>query len=41
MSDPQRLIEVLADAGVDFVVVGGVAMVLRGSGRVTVDIDLC
>ncbi len=41
MSDVQRLLEVLADAGVDFVVVGGVAMVLRGSGRVTIDVDLC
>jgi len=41
VTDVQRLLEALADAGVEFVVVGGVAMVLRGSGRVTVDIDLC
>jgi hypothetical protein len=26
---------------VEFVVVGGIALVLRGSGRVTVDVDLC
>jgi hypothetical protein len=41
VSDVQRLLEVLADAGVEFVVVGGIALVLRGSGRVTVDVDLC
>jgi hypothetical protein len=41
VTDVQRLLEVLARAGVEFVVVGGVAMVLRGSGRVTVDVDLC
>jgi hypothetical protein len=28
-------------AGVEFAVVGGVAMVLRGSSRATVDLDLC
>jgi hypothetical protein len=39
--DVQRLLEVLADSGTEFVVIGGVAMVLRGSGRVTVDIDVC
>jgi hypothetical protein len=41
VTDIQRLIEVLSDARVEFVVVGGVAMVLRGSSRVTVDVDLC
>ncbi len=40
MTDVQRILQVLTDAGVDFVVIGGVAMVLRGSGRVTVDLDL-
>jgi hypothetical protein len=41
VTDIQRLLEVLSDAGVEFVVVGGVAMVLRGSDRVTVDLDVC
>lgn len=41
MTDLQKLLEVLTDAGVEFVVVGGVALVLRGSDRVTVDLDLC
>ena len=41
MTDVDRLLDALARAGVDFVVVGGVAMVLRGSSRLTVDIDLC
>lgn len=41
MTDIQRLLEVLTDAGVEFVVIGGVALVLRGSDRVTVDLDLC
>lgn len=41
MTDVQRLLDALSAAGVDFVVVGGVALVLRGSSRVTVDLDLC
>ena len=41
MTDVQRLLDVLIAAGVDFVVVGGVALVLRGSSRVTLDLDLC
>lgn len=41
MTDVERLLDALAGAGVDFVVVGGVAMVLRGSSRVTLDIDVC
>ena len=41
MTDVQRLLDVLAAAGVDFVVIGGVALVLRGSSRVTLDLDLC
>lgn len=41
MSDVQRLLDTLVGAGVDFVVVGGVAMVLRGSSRTTVDLDVC
>ena len=41
MTDVQRLLDALTAAGVHFVVVGGVALVLRGSSRVTVDLDLC
>ena len=41
MTDVQRLLDVLRAAGVDFVVVGGVALVLRGPSRVTLDLDLC
>lgn len=31
----------LSDGGLDFVVIGGVAAVLHGSSRVTVDLDIC
>jgi hypothetical protein len=41
VTDVERLLEALRASGVDFVVVGGVALVLRGSSRVTVDLDLC
>ena len=41
MTELERLLEVLHDGGVEFVVIGGVAMVLRGSSRVTVDLDVC
>lgn len=41
MTEVQRLLDVLNAAGVDFVVVGGVALVLRGSSRVTLDLDVC
>ncbi|MGH6610899.1 MAG: hypothetical protein ACRECQ_11665 [Burkholderiaceae bacterium] len=41
MTDIERLLDALTAAGVDFVVVGGVALVLRGSSRTTVDLDLC
>lgn len=41
MTDVQRILDLLSRAGVEFAVIGGVAMVLRGSTRVTVDLDLC
>lgn len=41
VSDVQRILDVLAAAGVEYVVIGGVALVLRGSTRVTIDLDLC
>jgi hypothetical protein len=39
--DPTRLLRSLVDAGVDFVVIGGVASVLHGSARSTFDLDIC
>jgi hypothetical protein len=41
VTDVQRLLDALGAGGVRFVVVGGVALVLRGSSRVTLDLDLC
>ena len=41
VTEVQRLLDTLSAAGVDFVVVGGVVLVLRGSSRVTLDLDLC
>lgn len=38
---PSLLLGRLVAAGVDFVVVGGVAMVLHGSARNTGDLDIC
>jgi hypothetical protein len=37
----RELLETLTSADVRFVVIGGVALVLRGSGRLTVDLDVC
>jgi predicted nucleotidyltransferase len=39
--EPTGLIRRLVEHGVDFVVVGGIAMVAHGSARVTQDLDLC
>lgn len=36
-----KAIQALCDAGVEFVVVGGVSATLHGSERVTYDLDLC
>jgi hypothetical protein len=38
--DPRGLLEALVGHGVDFVVVGGVAVVLHGSARLTDDLDI-
>ena len=35
------LLQRFADAGLEFVVVGGFAGVLHGSAYVTVDLDIC
>jgi hypothetical protein len=40
-TDFQKLIETLADHGVEFVIIGGVALVLQGSPRSTGDLDIC
>jgi hypothetical protein len=37
----RSLLETLTNADVRFVVIGGVALVLRGSVRLTVDLDIC
>ena len=39
-SSPTRLLVELADAGVDFVVIGGIAVVAHGHIRTTRDLDI-
>jgi hypothetical protein len=41
VSPLERFCALLADAGVEFIVVGGQAEVLMGGARVTSDVDLC
>ena len=38
--DPRRILERLTAAGVDFVVIGGIAVILAGYGRATRDLDI-
>ncbi len=38
--DPERLLEILVDEGVDFVLVGGYAALLQGGTRPTQDVDV-
>lgn len=38
---PAELLQVLVAHGVDFVVIGGLAVVFHGSTRITQDLDLC
>lgn len=40
-TDFQRLIETLVDGQVEFVVVGGVAVIAHGHTRLTEDLDIC
>jgi len=40
-TDFGKLLRVLADGEVDFVVIGAVALVVHGSARVTRDLDVC
>jgi hypothetical protein len=37
----EKAVQVLCDAGVDFVVIGGLAATLHGSAQVTYDLDIC
>lgn len=39
-TDFKRLIEVLSDSQVEFIVIGGVAATVRGSARSTIDLDV-
>lgn len=41
MQDFNRLLQRLADSGIDFVIVGGYAAVIHGSAYVTRDLDIC
>ena len=40
-TDFRKVIASLAGEGVDYVIIGGLALVAHGSSRVTVDLDLC
>ena len=40
MTDFKALLEALADAGVEFVLVGGLAAIAHGSARLTQDVDI-
>jgi hypothetical protein len=37
----QKAVQVLSDAAVEFIVIGGVAATFHGSARVTYDLDIC
>ncbi len=37
----ERAVRLLCDAGVEFVIIGGVSAALHGSARVTYDLDIC
>ena len=41
MNDFERCLKVLLDGGVEFVVIGGVAMYAHGSAHLTRDLDIC
>jgi hypothetical protein len=40
MTDFERLLKTLSSAGVEFVIVGGVAATIHGSARLTTDLDI-
>lgn len=37
----ERAVQALSDAGVDFVIIGGLSATFHGSARVTYDLDIC
>jgi hypothetical protein len=37
----EKAVQVLCDAGVDFVIIGGVSATFHGAARVTYDLDIC
>jgi len=39
--DFEQILPLLADAGVEFVIVGGLAAIIHGSARATFDLDIC
>jgi len=39
--DPRRILEILHDHGIDYVVLGGIAATLYGSPLPTSDLDIC
>ena len=41
MIDFEQMLPLLADAGVEFVIVGGLAAIVHGSARATFDLDIC
>lgn len=41
MENPNRLLEVLTQSQVEFVIIGGFAALLYGSSQVTKDLDIC
>lgn len=41
MIDFEQMLPLLADAGVEFVIVGGLAAIIHGSARATFDLDIC
>jgi predicted nucleotidyltransferase len=40
MVDLERLLPALSEGGVEFIIVGGVAAIVHGSARLTVDLDI-
>lgn len=40
-TDFRALVEALAAESVDYVIIGGVALVVQGAPRTTVDLDIC
>ncbi|XYH93195.1 DUF6036 family nucleotidyltransferase [Sorangium sp. So ce1128] len=41
VTDFRRVVEALVGEHVDFVIIGGLALVIQGSSRTTNDIDMC